>query len=801
MTRTLEAKKQQRLAVCFWAAIASAASLAVFAGFVFVSGGASGRPLFWLIAIPAAIALAVSLVSAWNLRRLAFAGSGGATEVQADELKEQLANFAGAAMDAIISADEGHRIVLFNPAAEAMFGLSAQQAIGQPLEILIPHRSRQAHAEHVRRFMKEGATARRMGEFGELCGLRANGEEFPVEASISRMTYAGGRLHTVIVRDISERVRSERQLRSFIDNAPAAIAMFDPGMRYLAASRRWLEDYGLSEGVTGRSHYDVFPDIPESWKEVHRRALAGETIKADEDCFERANVPAIWLQWEIRPWHSAKGEIGGVILFTEDITARKKAQEALRVSEARFRSVYEHAATGIAIADMDGRFAACNSAFATMLGYGEEELRGLTLGKFTHESDREANKSGIGRLVRREIPSFETFSRCLRKDGSWLWAEKTFSLLTDAGGKPSNILMLVTDKTERQRADERQRMLMRELAHRGKNLLAVIQSIAIRSLSSAPSLDAARTALTGRLQALARTYSNLTDEAFEGARLDEIVSTELQPFCGRTSLRGPKIMLSAKVAQSFTLVIHELATNAAKYGALSLSSGRLDVTWKASGAGAERRFEFEWAESGGPAVSPPSRGGFGTSILSLVAGAEFECTPELIYGSEGFRYRFDTLLSNMGAAVAESPVRRKLKSEALAELYDAWDAGRDGDDGVPDFLRFERDRFASSGGLTLAEIAEDGAVRHIEAGAALMERLGRPLKEAELSSAETGSLAETYRRCVATARPCYESLRFDFGEGDAVSFERLLVPYSAGGGRVTHIAGIAVFRGETKQPN
>ena len=91
-------------------------------------------------------------------------------------------------------------------------------------------------------------------------------------------------------------------------------------------------------------------------------------------------------------------------------------------------------------------------------------------------------------------------------------------MLTDAGGKPSNILMLVTDKTERQRADERQRMLMRELAHRGKNLLAVIQSIASRSLSSAPSLDVARTALTGRLQALARTYSSLTDEAFEGAR-------------------------------------------------------------------------------------------------------------------------------------------------------------------------------------------------------------------------------------------------------------------------------------------
>ncbi len=564
-------------------------------------------------------------------------------------IEEQLAKIAAAAMDAIISVDERQRIVLFNPAAESMFGYTEHEAMGQPLEMLIPDGFRQAHLEHVQRFMKEGATARRMGALGQLAALRANGEEFPIEASLSSVTDPRGSVYTAIVRDVTERVQSERLLRSFIDDAPAAIAMFDRNMRYLAASRRWLDDYGLAGSVIGRSHFDVFPAIPKRLREIYRRALAGETIKADEDFFNRMDAPPIWVKWEIRPWYLAKGTIGGVILFTDDITARKRDEEALRISEARFRGVYEHAGTGIAIASMNAQFAACNPAFASMFGYTEAELRSFSMLDIMHADDRDANAAGIGRLVRGETSVFETSCRCLRKDGGCLWGENTLSLLCDANGKPSNILMLLTDRTQRQRGEERQRMLMRELAHRGRNLLAVIQAIASRSLSNATSLEEAQYALAGRLQALARTYGSFTDEAFEEAKLDEIVSAELQPFSGRTNAHGPKIMLGAKIAQTFALLVHELATNAAKHGALSVPGGRIDVTWKAAGAGSGRRFEFEWVESGGPIVSPPAHRGFGTSLVSLVAGAEFDCTPELVYNREGFRYRFEAPLATLGA--------------------------------------------------------------------------------------------------------------------------------------------------------
>ncbi len=124
---------------------------------------------------------------------------------------------------------------------------------------------------------------------------------------------------------------SEERLQLFIKNAPAAIAMFDCDMRYLAVSRRWMTDYGLGDrDIVGQSHYEVFPDIPHSWKTVHQRGLAGEVVQATEDRFERSDGTVRWLRWEVRPWRKGDGAVGGIILFTEDITERKRADEALQ---------------------------------------------------------------------------------------------------------------------------------------------------------------------------------------------------------------------------------------------------------------------------------------------------------------------------------------------------------------------------------------------------------------------------------------------------------------------------------------
>ncbi|HMK56743.1 MAG TPA: CheR family methyltransferase [Dissulfurispiraceae bacterium] len=134
---------------------------------------------------------------------------------------------------------------------------------------------------------------------------------------------------------------SEKRLAVFIEHAPAALAMFDRDMRYVSASRRWMGDFNMMDrDITGLSHYEVFPDMPERWKEIHKRCLAGEVLKCDEDRFDRADGSVQWLSWEVRPWYDDAGGVGGIVIFSEDITKRKEAEDSISsaMEELKFKN-------------------------------------------------------------------------------------------------------------------------------------------------------------------------------------------------------------------------------------------------------------------------------------------------------------------------------------------------------------------------------------------------------------------------------------------------------------------------------
>ena len=238
------------------------------------------------------------------------------------------------AVAAIIVIDELGLIQSFNPAAERIFGYASAEVLGRNVTLLMSEKHARAHDAYLAAYRRTGVR-KIVGIGREVVGRRRDGAIFPLDIAVAEWRDAEGkRFFTGMIHDITERKQAEAQLRSFIDQAPAAIAMFDRSMRYLAASRRWIEDYGLdADTLLGRSHYEVFPEIPNSWRQAHRRALAGETIRATEDRFERVGAPPVWLSWEARPWFSAKGAIEGVLLFTENVTARKRAEEALLQSQ------------------------------------------------------------------------------------------------------------------------------------------------------------------------------------------------------------------------------------------------------------------------------------------------------------------------------------------------------------------------------------------------------------------------------------------------------------------------------------
>jgi PAS domain S-box-containing protein len=247
--------------------------------------------------------------------------------------------------NAIIMVDATGTITLVNSQTEKLFGYTRKELLGASVETLIPEGHRTPHIGQRADYFS-APSARMMGVGRDLYGLRKDGAEVPIEIGLNPLRTAEGMFVLASVIDISERKRaqqalleSEQKLRLFIEHAPASLAMFDRDMRYLAVSRRWLIDYSLQgRDVRGQAHYDIFPEISDEWKAIHQRALAGEVIRCEEDRFERRDGATQWLRWEVRPWYAADQTVGGIILFTEEITARKEAETEVRRLNAELES-------------------------------------------------------------------------------------------------------------------------------------------------------------------------------------------------------------------------------------------------------------------------------------------------------------------------------------------------------------------------------------------------------------------------------------------------------------------------------
>ncbi len=339
------------------------------------------------------------------------------------------------------------------------------------------------------------------------------------------------------------------------------------------------------------------------------------------------------------------------------VEALKGARTELQVHMERFRSAVESAPCGMVVSDADGRIMLVNAQADRLFGYGRDELIGEELEILVPERFR-AGHLGL-RASYRDRPTSrvmgagrDLFAR--RKDGGEVQVEVGLSPIMT--GEGIRVLAAVTDITERKRAQETERLLSAELQHRTRNLFAVIQSLVMRTLRGSPELEAARNGLVGRLQALARNDARLTNSDWTGAKLEDVIRSELGHVTDRARITGPEIVLTPAAAQNFALAVHELATNAAKYGSLSTQSGEIRIGWDvivADGSGETLR--FRWEESGGPPVAAPQRRGFGTSLLEATIGKG-----RVDYEVEGLVYEIELEMADItsgragGAAPAAS---------------------------------------------------------------------------------------------------------------------------------------------------
>jgi PAS domain S-box-containing protein len=364
---------------------------------------------------------------------------------------------------------------------------------------------------------------------GEVELRRGDDTTVLVELSSTIVRIASGELRSLVVlRDLSAQKRRERELaeitrrlRIFVEQAPAAMAMFDLEMRYIGASRSWLDHHRLSsESVVGRSHYELVPDLPARWREVHRRVLEGATESGEEEPFPRADGSTDWVTWRAQPWHDGDGRIGGAILLTEVVTRRKLAELSARQSDARYRNLVESSPSAVFV-NRGGLIDYANAAAVALFGASSA---GELLGKPVLERISPSFRDEIGRRLETlakggRVPLVET--RFVRLDGTERDVEAVATRFEDDRG--SGVQVVARDIAERKQLAGLQRLesigrLAGGIAHDFNNLLMVILGSVDLVRGELGSARSSTLAMLDDVEQAARRAAELTKQLLAFAR-------------------------------------------------------------------------------------------------------------------------------------------------------------------------------------------------------------------------------------------------------------------------------------------
>jgi PAS domain S-box-containing protein len=335
------------------------------------------------------------------------------------------------------------------------------------------------------------------------------------------------------------------------------------------------------------------------------------------------------------------GKFANTRCFTVDITERLRAEERIRrQEEQRSAATYQYAPIGIAEVDADGKLLRANVQSYVLWGHSSAEA----LGRSIFDQSNHADRNQFRRQVAGEFDRYTLEKRIRRKDGSNVWALITSSSVRDEDGRFLYAVRVMEDITERKEREEKEHLLIREINHRAKNMLSVVDAIAHQTATKNPEDFIER--FSERIQALSANQDLLVRNEWNGIDVQDLVHAQLSHFAdligSRIAIHGPKVRLKATSAQAIGLALHELATNAGKYGALSTDTGRVDICWETG----RDTLAMSWTESKGPHVSAPKRRGFGTTVMDVMAARTVGGKVRLDYAPSGLVWRLTCPVAN-----------------------------------------------------------------------------------------------------------------------------------------------------------
>ncbi|MBO9560860.1 MAG: PAS domain-containing protein [Caulobacter sp.] len=458
--------------------------------------------------------------------------------------------------------------------------------------------------------------------------------------------------------------------QNVFDRIPTPYMMLDRDLRYAAANRAYLAALERSwEEIAGRYIFDAFPSEGES------RRVVEDSLLRCRDTGQVDMIPLIEYAiqrpahlgggFEARIWSAThtpiageRGETAYILQHTQDVTEIQRLKdvafggrapaaaamlgddilqraEAVQAQSLQLRQLFMQAPSFMAVLrGPDHVFELVNNAYLQLIGHRD------VVGRPIREALPEVIEQGFSDLLDKVLATAEAFvgrqvrvalQRAPDTPLEERYLDFIYQPIIEPDGSVSGVFVEGFDITDQVQAQDQQRLLLDELNHRVKNTLATVQAISQQTLRGAADPAAFAKAFEARLLALSQTHNALTDGVWSGAGLRHILDLELQPYGPeRVTLDGPDVHLPARMALSLGMVFHELATNAAKYGALS-KNGRLSVSWRQE----EEGLAFTWRETGGPAVFAPTRRGFGSRLIERSVASELRGRIELDYRPEG----------------------------------------------------------------------------------------------------------------------------------------------------------------------
>ena len=472
------------------------------------------------------------------------------------------------------------------------------------------------------------------------------------------------RLTETTQRVLAERkagVETERRSRMFAQGPGFLLLLSGPELKVEFSNEAFDRLFGV-ENSEGKTYREVFSAYAERGydKLLERVYRTGERYaeRAARICVPRRDGTEVehFIDCVIQPVTDGAGAISGLFVEGFDVTEQVRAQHAAKESERRFTAATAIARLGVFEWDSQRKALALDDRAREI--YGFEPGEPLRLAAFTRRIDPEDLERVLSLGATNETRRHAEY-RIRLPDGTSRTVATLADITRGPDGTPLRIIGVVADATESRRAEHHQRLLINELNHRVKNTLATVQSIAAQTLRSAPDTASARAAFEARLMALAATHDVLTAESWHGARIADVVSSAMAPFESTRRpqiLRsGPPVWVSAPRALALSMALHELATNAVKYGALSQPEGQVRIRWRRTRA---NELVLEWVEQGGPQVEPPTRSGFGTRLLERSLARELD-------GAVEFRFAPEGVSCEIRFPIAEAPPQATLADLAL----------------------------------------------------------------------------------------------------------------------------------------